>query len=211
MSLLIALGTPMIARAQDCAGAFDRSQAVITAYREYDAHVGQPGSAKAAATNMIPASKAFMAYMSDYFTEYADNTGADYGSAISQCDPQTRIAIYKAVAMPYVMVARMQEGPSRPDMLQHIASILGLAIQVMKKTNTADDDMADLVKDTLRAYNRAHLSLPQALLDADAYIKSQQPTPAPAATLPDTSTPDPNATPIIMLKTPGVNETSSPL
>ncbi len=168
--------TPVRAYAQSCAGLYDAANGVLLAYSRYDVQAGDGSSSSRARAKkaMIIQANEFFNYGSIYFRA-ADGTDTDADALISQCDNDTRIAVYKAAAETEVFFTRVVPVNNK-SLLDAGALFLYRLMLVLQKSNREDGDLARLNEFLKSAYRRAHLSMPENLIDVDSYVKSAAPS-----------------------------------
>jgi TonB family protein len=175
VALVLFAITPVRAYAQSCAGLYDAANGVLLAYSRYDVQSSRGGSAPVARARkaMIIQANEFLNYGTAYLRA-ADGIDTDDDALISQCDNYTRIAVYKAGAETEVFLQRVDPVNSK-SYLDAGSLLLYRLMLVLKKSNREDGDLAQLNERLKNAYGRAHLSMPQNLINVDSYVKSAAP------------------------------------
>jgi hypothetical protein len=120
---------------------------------------------------MAVADNTFFRYASTYFSN-SENKGADLDTALSQCDPDTRILFYKAWVEAVVFMARRNMLAGGRKWLDVAAFALHRLLLVSQKTGQEQPDLNSLTQSLKRSYYNEHLSMPQNLLDVDTYLSN---------------------------------------
>lgn len=162
------------ADAQTCSGLYDMANGVLQAYHAYDAKVVNETNATQSRKTMIVRANAFFHYASAFFRG-ADGINVDDDALISQCDNDTRIAVYKAAVETVVFFSRIGAIDNK-SWLDSGSLMIHQLMLVVQKSNRQDADLAQLDDQLKHAYARQHLSLPQNLLDVDAHVRGNTAT-----------------------------------
>jgi TonB family protein len=157
------------ADAQTCSGMYESASGVLQAYRSYDAASANGRRATDSRKAMIVRANEFVHYASAYFRA-ADGIDVDSDALISQCDNDTRIAVYKAAVEISVFFARTGTIDDKSS-LDSASALIHRLMLVLQKSNRQDPDLARLDDQLKRAYSQQHLSLPQDLLEVDAHAR----------------------------------------
>lgn len=154
------LSSTLTANAQSCSGLYNRANLAVTAYDKYNADA----KSRAAKSNYLTQAHAFLDYDEEYESGFLKQ-GADWEAAISQCDPDTRVGYYKALIDIVLFLTR--SGDYKRRWLDGASRILRHLDDVLRKTSTVDPELPMLTNALKRAYNTAHLSIPEDLLYVD--------------------------------------------
>ena len=164
--MLIVATSPLLA--QSCAGLYGAANNVLAAYSNYDVLAEHGTPIEKAQKEMVAHVDSFLAYAKSYFSS-ADGIDTDADALLSQCDPDTRLTIYKADVEIVVFGSRIGRIENK-HWLDVGSFFVHRLMLVSQKMNRLDGDLAELTEYLKRAYAREHLSMPQDLLDVDAFL-----------------------------------------
>lgn len=133
---LFALG-PVEVDAQTCSGLYEAANGVLRAYSSYDAGTRNSTPDPRSKKIMIAETNRLLQYASAYFRG-ADGTDVDSDALISQCDNDTRIAVYKAYVEMVEFWARTNGSETR-TVLDDSADMLHRLMLVLQKSNRQDE------------------------------------------------------------------------
>jgi hypothetical protein len=167
---------PCEVHAETCAGLYEVANNVLFAYSNYNvqAMTGSSSTLAKLRKEMVASSEALFAYSSAYF-KGADDIDTDWDSLISECDDETRLAVYKGTVEIVVFLGK--NGRATKSSLSGGSFFLKRWWSLLQKSHKDDADIFELEEALKHYYSASHLSMPETLLDVDSALKGSLSSP----------------------------------